>query len=383
MEAPHKLDTLARLAATGEPNRLRGLVALSRLVDPPAQRDARPSRRQRRKSKHGAFAPSMTLEHLLSLPPSERPFFVVSDGMGRDSTAMLIGLRRLGVVPDAILHADTGDEHPLTNAYRRYRQAWLRSIGFPEFELVKRAPSVSGVTGLAYATLGEKCVANHTLPSLAFGGKHGCSTEWKIVPQEQHLAHDPRAQRTWHRGLRVVKAIGYDFGPLDSRRAHHLTADDKYEYLYPLREWGWDRPRVVAEIRHEGVRMPRKSSCVFCPASKPWEIAEIVRDYPEIAEQIVTMEDISQPYLRGIEGLWGRTVKGMRGAIPKPGSMALFIRRCQEDPVYLERYLAMAPEEEVYAGRDVGQVPVFRSAPQSKRRLPLAAPEGARLARVA
>lgn len=95
------------------------------------------------------------------------------------------------------------------------------------------------------------------------------------------------------------------------------------------------------------------------------------------------MEDIAQPYLRGIEGLWGRTVKGLRGAIPRPGSMALFIRTCQEDPAYLARYLAMAPEEEVYAGDDVGQVPVFRSAPQSKRRLPIAATEGARLARVA
>lgn len=273
MGAPNQLAALARIAATGEPDPLRGLVALARLVDPPGRRDARPPPRTRRGSEHPAVAPSMTLQHLLGLPRSERPFFVVSDGVGRDSTAMLIGLRRLGVVPDAILHADTGDEHPLTNAYRRYRQTWLRSIGFPEFELVKRAPSVSGVTGLAFATLGEKCVANHTLPSLAFGGKHGCSTEWKIVPQEQHLARNPRAQRTWARGLRVVKAIGYDFGPLDSRRAHHLTADEKYEYVYPLREFGWDRPRVVAEIRAEGVRMPRKSSCVFCPASKPWEIA--------------------------------------------------------------------------------------------------------------
>ena len=380
MGAPNKLAALARLAATGEPDALRGLVALSHLVDPPGRRDAR---RPPRGSERPLVAPSMTLQHLLGLPRSERPFFVVSDGVGRDSTAMLIGLRRLGVVPDAILHADTGDEHPLTNAYRRYRQTWLRSIGFPEFEMVKRAPSVSGVTGLAFATLGEKCVANHTLPSLAFGGKHGCSVEWKIVPQEQHLARDPRAQRTWARGLRVVKAIGYDFGPLDSRRAHHLTADEKYEYVYPLREFGWDRPRVVAEIRAEGVRMPRKSSCVFCPASKPWEIAEIVRDYPEIAEEIAAMEDTAQPYLRGIEGLWGRTVKGMRGSIPRPGSMALFIRTCQDDPAYLARYLAMAPEEEVYAGDDVGQVPVFRSAPQSRRRLPIVATEGARLARVA
>jgi hypothetical protein len=317
-------------------------------------------------------AEPLTLQQFLTLPPARRPMFVVSDGMGRDSTAMLIGLRRLGLRPDAILHADTGDEHPLTNAYRKYRNAWLRSIGFPEFTLVRRAPSTSGVTGLAFSTLGEKCIANHTLPSLAFGGRKGCSVEWKIVPQEQWLRDNPTAQRTWAAGQKVVKAIGYDAGPLDSRRAHHLTADEHYDYVYPLREWGWDRPRAVAEIRAEGVKLPRKSSCVFCPASKPWEIAEIVRDYPEVTDRIVLIEDTAQPYLEAIEGLWGRTVKGMRGAIPRPGSMAEFIRACRRDPAMLRRYLAMAPQEEVYAGNDVGQVPRFRTIPESRRHLPLA-----------
>jgi hypothetical protein len=35
----------------------------------------------------------------------------------------------------------------------------------------------------------------------------------------------------------VVKAIGYDAGPLDSRRSHNLTSDADYDYVYPLREW--------------------------------------------------------------------------------------------------------------------------------------------------
>jgi hypothetical protein len=322
-----------------------------------------------------AFAPAagpLTLQQFLALPPAARPMFVVSDGMGRDSTAMLIGLRRLALRPDAILHADTGDEHPLTNAYRSYRNTWLRSIGFPEVSLVRRAPSTSGVTGLDYATLGEKCVANHTLPSLAFGGRKGCSSEWKIVPQERWLRDDPRAQRTWDAGHRVVKAIGYDAGPLDSRRAHHLTSDERYDYVYPLREWLWDRPRAVAEILAEGVKLPRKSSCVFCPASKPWEIAELVRDYPDIADRIVLIEDTAQPYLETIEGLWGKTVKGMRGAVPRPGSMAEFIRTCRRDPDTLRRYLAMAPKEDVYSGDDVGRVPQFRVVPDSRRHLALA-----------
>ena len=176
--------------------------------------------------------------------------------------------------------------------------------------------------------------------------------------------------------MRVVKAIGYDAGPLDSRRAHDLTSDDHYDYVYPLREWLWDRPRAVAEIRAAGLRVPRKSSCIFCPASKPWEIAELVRDWPHLADQIIEMEDRAQPYLRSIEGLWGRTVKGMRGAVPKPGSMAKFIRALRADPELLYRYLALAPQLPEDTSADVGKVPTFRHTPlpspqRRRRRLPL------------
>ena len=342
-----------------------GLLALKALIRARASRDL---------ASLGAVVeapPPLTLESFLAIPLEERPMFVIADGMGVDSLANMIGLWRLGLRPDAVLHADTGDEHPLTNAYRDERRRWLRSIGWPDLTIVRRPPSVSGVTGRPFSTLGEKCIANHTLPSIAFAGGKGCSKEWKIVPQEQYLAKHPLALATWRRGLRVVKAIGYDAGPLDSRRAHHLTADHRYEYVYPLREWGWARPRAVAEIRAAGLPMPRKSSCIFCSAMKPWEVAQLVRDWPALADYIVEIEDTAQPYIR-IEGLWGKTVKGMRGAIPKPGSMAEFIREVREDRALLEWYLAMEPPLEVDRSPDVGQVPTFRRAPLSQRRgLPL------------
>ena len=317
-------------------------------------------------------APPMTLRRLLAIPARRRPLFVLADGMGVDSTGMLEGLRRLGVRPDFILHAETGDEWPETVAFREERQRWLRSIGFPEFVMVRRSPGVSEVTGMAFSTLGEKCLAYRTLPGQAFG-KKSCSSEWKIRPQEAWLAKHPRAQALWARGGKVVKAIGYDYGYRDSRRAHQLTNDERYEYVYPLREWGWDRPRIKAELRAAGIPIPPKSACYHCPASKAWEIARLVRDYPALADRIIAIEDTAQPNLRGIEGLWGRTVKGFRGAIPKPGAMAQFIRALRRDPAMLDRYLAMEPPEEEYAG-PVGGLPQFlddRDPVPSKRRLPL------------
>jgi hypothetical protein len=364
-------------APAPESARLAGFALLR-----PAPAPAPESARFRGFAALAAVPGPMTLQRFVSLPPSQRPLLVVADGMGLDSSGVLEGLRRLGVRPDVIQHADTGDEGKKTVAFREVRQAWLRRIGFPEFVLVKRPPGISGKTGMFFETLGEKCIAYDTLPGHAFG-KKSCSKEWKIEPQETWLAKYPPAKALWDRGDKVVKAIGYDAGPLDSRRAHKLTNDDRYEYIYPLREWGWDRARIRAELAAVGAPIPPKSACTFCPAAKPWEIAELVRDEPEKADQIVAMEDAARPGLRGIEGLWGEGRKGFRmvkgvpkptGAIARPGSMALFIRQLRADPALLEHYLAMRPPEPVYLG-PVGGIPRFRGptndAPPSRRRLPL------------
>lgn len=288
-----------------------------------------------------------SLDLFLTIPPAWRPPLMVADGVGVDSTAMLVGLHRRGIRPDAILHADTGDEHPETNAYREERRRWLREVGFPDLVMVRRAPSKPGAgrakkdgsAGVAYTTLGENCIANKTLPSLAFGFK-GCSMKWKIEPQNAWTKRWLPDRNAWARGQKVVKLIGYDAGPKDARRGHELGDDPRYSYLYPLREWGWDRDRCIEEIRRQNLPIPRKSACIYCPASKTWEIAELVRDHPDLADYVCRIEDTARPHLTSIEGLWRTTVKGIRpGTVARPGSMATFIRELRADPEKLRRHL--------------------------------------------
>lgn len=295
---------------------------------------------------------NLSLAAYHTIPPAWRPALMVADGMGVDSAAMLLRLHQLDVRPDAILHADTGDEHPDTVAYREVRRAWLRAVGFPDLVVVRREASVQGNrkrrdgrTGVSYTTLGENCIENQTLPGLAFGFK-SCSMKWKVEPQNRWTDTWAPALRTWGHGQRVVKLIGYDAGPKDSRRAHELGNDEQYDYLYPLREWGWERERCIAEIAAAGVLVPRKSACFYCPASKPHEIAELVRDHPELADYVVKMEDTARPHLRNSEGLWRKTTKGFRGAIAKPGSMAKFIRDLRTDPALLKRHLSVVPGDD-------------------------------------
>lgn len=291
---------------------------------------------------------SLTLSHYLSIPKAWRPPLMVADGMGVDSLAMLIHLKRSGIRPDAILHADTGDENAETVTYREERRRWLAEVGFPELTIVKRAPSKPGLRrdgtrGESYDTLSGNCLANATLPSLAFGRK-ACSVKWKVEPQNAWTDRWAPAIHAWASGRRVFKCIGYDAGPKDSRRAHDMKGDHEYAYLYPLRDLGWEREQCVAEILAEGLPLPRKSACKMCPANQPHEVAHLVQFHPSDADLLVQIEAAAAPNLRGVEGLWRSTVKGVRGGVARPGSMTKFITELRADPAMLKRHLRLVDE---------------------------------------
>jgi hypothetical protein len=239
---------------------------------------------------------------------------VLSYGMGVDSTAVLVGWQSRGIRPDSILHAQVGNEHPETYEYRPQLEEWLRAVGFPAITDVQYV--VQRPRNGHYATLEENCLVNATLPSLAFGRK-GCSMKWKGEPldrkaRELHLEHIKA-------GGTVLRAVGYDAGPCDSKRGG-VESRGPWQWVYPLREWGWDRARCVAEIERAGLPVPPKSACWFCPSTKPAELLQLARRHPDLARRAVELEDRARPNLQKISGLWGRGTKGMRGAEAKPGS---------------------------------------------------------------
>lgn len=221
---------------------------------------------------------------------------VVCYGAGVDSTAMLIALHRQGIRPDLITFADVGSEKPETYAMVETMNEWCRSVGFPEVTTCRKLtlPSTS------YVDLTYNCIDNETLPSLAFGMK-SCSIKWKQGPQDQVLKgcksgpnkRDPHP--IWieaqGRGVKPVKLIGYDSGPADLRRSKKLmTEDDDFQYRYPLQQLGMARGDCIALIVDEGLPVPIKSACYFCPASQKWELWWLAGAHPELFEKALEME---------------------------------------------------------------------------------------------
>jgi hypothetical protein len=260
----------------------------------------------------------------------EAPLFV-SYGLGVDSTAMLVGMAARGVIPDAITFADTGSEKPETYEFLPVMNAWLRDHGMPEVTVVRYGTATAKDGNGTYSTLEEQLLLLGTLPGIVFGfgsstyGK-SCSQKWKVGPQERHDRHHPVAQQGWFEGRKVTRCIGYDCGAADSKRSD-IPEDERYQYWYPLRTWGWDRERCKSEIELAGLPLPPKSACWFCPATKADELREFVARHPEYVPRILAIEAAAAPSLdRSVEGLWAKPCKGTRNAEKAhPGSWTEFL----------------------------------------------------------
>ncbi len=207
---------------------------------------------------------------------------VVSYGGGTNSTAMLVGMRERGIVPDAILFADTGGEKPNTYDQIEVVQKWLSGIGFPAIEIVKKVDRNGDVL-----TLEQNCLNKNMLPSIAYGFKT-CSQKYKIAPQDKWMNNWERAREEWKAGRQITKFIGFDAD--EPQRADKDYSCKKYNSRHPLIEWGWGRDECKEAIERAGLPQPGKSSCFFCPNMRPSEIRELNAVYPELMKRAVEME---------------------------------------------------------------------------------------------
>lgn len=221
------------------------------------------------------------------------PVTVVSFGGGLNSTAMLLGWLNAGYSqPDLILFADTGSERQETYDHVLRFSKWLEAQGWekPTDERFKPEQGVITWTkkGGREETLEEYALRTENLPSLAYG-KKSCSHKFKIEPQEREVNNYAPARQEWKAGRKVVKLIGY--GAEEGKRvAKAKIEDDKYIYRFPLAEWGWDRQRCQKEILQEGLPLPPKSACFFCPATGKDGIHKLQQERPDLVDRALTIE---------------------------------------------------------------------------------------------
>ena len=224
---------------------------------------------------------------------------IVGYGGGTNSTAMIIGLYQRDVPIDLILFSDTGCEQPHTYEYLTVMDGWLREHGLPQITILKYTDRNG-----ERLTLEQECLRSGTLPAIAYGNK-SCSLKHKVSPQEKFCNNHPACREVWESGQRVVKFIGYDAGE-ERRRTHAIVydaQDKKYKNEYPLIDWGWFREDCIAAIQQEGLPLPGKSSCFFCPSMKRSEIRTLYHNHRDLYKRAIAIERNAKPNLVSIKGL--------------------------------------------------------------------------------
>ena len=281
-------------------------------------------------------------------------------GAGWDSTAGIIEDVRRGIPIDMITFADHGGEKRTpdtelgeqvgTYEFIPIFTEWLVERGYPApvrcvytpkpetharyaaaaREVVERLnlKTIDEATIQRLAGIYGNMVGNATLTGLAFGGK-SCSVKWKIEALGPHRVDNPLLQEAWLNGERVQKCIGFDatedhrvkgtggggtyaVGNFAICNRKGLPAfSGRYSVLYPLREYGFDRPKCGRVIADAGLPVPPKSACFFCPAMRLAEIQRLQIIDPEYAILAFEMERIYRggKNFRG-DSMW--TVKAVR-----------------------------------------------------------------------
>jgi len=214
---------------------------------------------------------------------------VVGYGAGVDSTAMLIGLTKAGIIVDYIIFSDVGAEKPETYSFIPKFSKWLVKNGQPEIIIVKYKRE-DGVE----ETLEQELNRRASLPPIAFGFK-SCSEKYKIRPLKRFLKEND--MEMFLTDEKPIKYIGFDF--FEQRRMKE-DPDGLFENRYPLIEWKWTREQCVKIINDEGLCAPPKSSCFFCPNMKKGEILSLPTD---LQQRAIDMEEKAKPNMIELKGL--------------------------------------------------------------------------------
>ena len=225
---------------------------------------------------------------------------VVSYGGGVNSVAVLILLSRLAIVPKAIVMADPGSERAGTIDFRdNVLPAWLAAHGFPPVTTITRVEEGAHVArAWRLERLEDECLRTASLPSVAYGWKK-CSAKYKGDTQRWWAARQPWAQLEWERGRKIRKVIGYDVdeGQRVRKALQNEWEEARFVPWYPLVDAGWTREDCEDAIRGEGLPIPPKSACVFCPNNHLDEWEQLRREEPDAFARAVEMSRRAEPNL--------------------------------------------------------------------------------------
>lgn len=237
------------------------------------------------------------------------PLRVVSYGGGVQSTALLVLAARRVIDFPVFLMANVGDdsEDPRTLAYvaeHATPYAKAHGITLEVHRRHKRDGSVETVKGRIL----REGSASLTIPfrrDNGMPGKRSCTADFKRrVTGKRLKALGASADNP------ATVALGYS---LDEIHRCNATAAEPHERLtFPLVGLGEEtglkmtRQDCIELIRSEGLPVPPKSSCYFCPFHRPEVWLDLRRQRPDLFDDAVALErEVNERQVaRGRDRVW-------------------------------------------------------------------------------
>lgn len=192
---------------------------------------------------------------------------VISLGWGVQSFG-LAAMSAKGVLPrvDYAIHADTGWERSETYTFAEKWTPWLEERGIRVIAVRDNTPVVSE-TGCIMPPAFTRSCSDGSLGVLP----RQCTSNWKVSPMRRWLSAELK-QRSLNKSPGVIKQwVGFTLDEVQ-----RVTPDDVqyitkvHPYLEMLNR-PYTRQMVIHWLRENGLEVPVKSACIFCPYRR-WQI---------------------------------------------------------------------------------------------------------------
>ena len=197
---------------------------------------------------------------------------VLSFGCGVNTVALMVHLVNERMPFDEAVFADTGGELPETYEYLKIASDYMRLHG-------KKLTVVRSKNG----TLHETCARRKVVPSQVW---RWSTRDYKITPIHAYYRS---------LGVHVNEYMGIAYDEITRMKR---SAEPYITTLFPLIDAKMTRADCVNLIEKEGLPVPPKSGCYFCPFNNLERWRALARVHPELYRKAMLLEERSKHFPR-------------------------------------------------------------------------------------
>jgi len=199
---------------------------------------------------------------------------IVSYGGGQNSTAMIIEMVARKMPINEIIFCDVGNEMPETYTFLKEFEDWCSKKGLKFTQIESNL-----------GTIKDYYLEKKLIPYRMF--RH-CTDKFKVRPMNDYI------KKVY--GIKTPINMFMGIANDEKHRSEKIRGRKQFTHLFPLIEWELDRLGCVEIIKKEGLSVPVKSGCYFCPFQPKRAWIDLYKIHPELFQDSINFEKNANAY---------------------------------------------------------------------------------------